>query len=231
MFLRCPTRFTAHCMTCTTHSPWAVPPGVPHRFDEPALNAFAYFDASLRAFCERMGSVPAVWDKTVLVVIGDHTSVTFSDHALERLRIPLIIYGSKVLVSVERSGVLASQVDVVPTALGLIEGRHRYAGIGRNLLDAASRETGIVSGTTDQGLFLRDGFLLRYTPSSGDIQVSAVTNEAVLLDDLIAQQPELARRLKREYFSQIELAKRLAAERRIFPVMAGKAVNSTAGVR
>ncbi|HEY0549842.1 MAG TPA: sulfatase-like hydrolase/transferase [Verrucomicrobiae bacterium] len=231
IFLRCPTRFTAHCMTCTTHSPWAVPPGVPQRFDEPALNAFAYFDASLRAFCDRMGSVPAVWDKTVLVVIGDHTSVTFSDNALERLRIPLIFYGPRVRAAGERSGVLASQVDVVPTALGLIEGGHRYAGIGRNLLDATARETGIVSGATDKGLFLKDGFLLRYTPSSDDIQVSAMTNDAVLVDDLAAQQPELARRLKREYFSQIELAKRLAAERRIFPVMAGKAVDSNARAR
>jgi phosphoglycerol transferase MdoB-like AlkP superfamily enzyme len=231
IFLRCPTRFTAHCMTCTTHSPWAVPVGVQQRFDEPALNAFAYFDASLRAFCERMQSAPAVWEKTILIVIGDHTSVTFSDSALERLRIPLIIYGPKVRPSVERSGVLASQVDVVPTALGLIEGGHRYAGIGRNLLNAASRETGIVSGTTDKGLFLKDGFLLRYTPSSGDIQVSAVTNDTVSVEDVTAQQPELARRLKREYFSQIELAKRLAAERRIFPATAGKAVNPNAGAR
>jgi phosphoglycerol transferase MdoB-like AlkP superfamily enzyme len=231
IFLRCPTRFTAHCMTCTTHSPWAVPAGVAQRFDEPALNAFAYFDASLRVFCERMQSVPAVWEKTVLVVIGDHTSVTFSDNALERLRIPLIFYGPKVRASVERSGVLASQVDVVPTALGLLESGHRYAGIGRNLLNAAARETGIVSGTTDKGLFLKDGFLLRYAPSSGDVRVNVVTNDTVLVEDVTAQQPELARRLKREYFSQIELAKRLAAERRIFPMSAGKAVDSKAGAR
>ncbi len=231
IFLRCPTRFTAHCMTCTTHSPWAVPAGVPQRFEEPALNAFAYFDTSLRAFCERMQSAPAVWEKTVLVVIGDHTSVTFSDGALERFRIPLIFYGPKVRSSSERSGVFASQVDVVPTALGLIEGRHRYAGLGRNLFDAASRDTGVVSGTTDKGLLLKDGCLLRYAPSSGDVQVSAVTNDTVLVEDLAALQPELARRLKREYFSQIELAKRLAAERRILPVMAGKAEKSHAGAR
>jgi len=225
IFLRCPTRFTAHCMTCTTHSPWAVPAGVVQRFDEPALNAFAYFDASLRAFCERMQSAPVVWEKTVVVVIGDHTSVTFSDSPLERLRIPLILYGPKVRAAMERSGVLASQVDVVPTALGLIEGQHRYAGLGRNLLDGAPRETGIVSGTSDKGLFLKDRFLLRYAPGSGEVQVCAVTNDTVIEEDLAAQQPELARRLKREYFSQIELAKRLAAERRIFPLAAPKPVS------
>jgi phosphoglycerol transferase MdoB-like AlkP superfamily enzyme len=229
LFLRCPTRFTAHCMTCTTHSPWAVPAGVGTSFDEPALNAFAYFDASLRVFCERMQTAPAVWEETVIIVIGDHTSITFSDSPLERLRIPLIFYGPKLRRSAERSGVSASQVDVVPTALGLIEGRHRFAGIGRNLLDPAWRETGIVGGTTDKGFFLKDGFLLQYVPSSGDVQISVATNDAVTADDLAAREPELARRLQRQYFAQIGLAKRLAVERRIFPT--GKPASSRDSVR
>jgi hypothetical protein len=218
LFLHCPTHFTAHCMTCTTHSPWAVPAGFTGGFEDPALNAFAYFDASLRAFCERLQSVPAVWDKTLLVVIGDHTSAVYGTDALERLRIPLIFYGPKLPVPTTRAGEWASQVDVVPTVLGLLPGEHRYAGLGRNLQDATWPETGIVSGTIFDGLFVKDGFLLRYTPGSGEVRMQAVTNGPAEKGDLAGQQPELARRLRREYFAQIELAKRLALGKRIFPL-------------
>jgi hypothetical protein len=217
IFLQCRTRFTAHLMTCTTHSPWAVPPGTPTEFDEPALNAFAYLDTSVRAFCERLQSAPAVWGQTMIVVLGDHTSVVFGDDPLERFRVPLIFFGPNVRGPADRTGVPASQIDVVPTALALLEGEHRYAGMGRNLFDPAARESGVVSGTPERGLFLKDGFMLQYFPASGDVRIYSATSAEGSTDDLSAQRPELTLELRRAYFGQIELAKRLAAARRLFP--------------
>jgi hypothetical protein len=106
---------------------------------------------------------------------------------------------------------------VVPTVLGLLPGEHRYAGLGRNLQDAAWPETGIVSGTIFNGLFVKDGFLLRYSPGSGEVRMQAAANGPDENGDLAERQPEMARRLRREYFAQIELAKRLALGKRIFP--------------
>jgi phosphoglycerol transferase MdoB-like AlkP superfamily enzyme len=217
LLLSCPTHFTAHCMTCTTHSPWAVPSGTPQRFENAAMNAFAYFDASLQAFCERLRSVPAVWNQTLLVVLGDHTSVTFGNAELERLRIPLIFYGPNLPKREAQTGTRASQIDVLPTLLGLLPGPHPCASLGRGLLDPAVPAPGILSGTTEHGLLLKDGYMLSYKPQADEFQLFQVRDDDVGTDDLSSRQPEVTRNLRRQFFSQIELAKRLAIEKRIFP--------------
>ena len=217
LLLSCPTHFTAHCMTCTTHSPWTVPSGTPQRFEDAPMNAFAYFDASLQAFCERLRSAPAVWSQTLLVVLGDHTSVTFGSDGLERLRIPLIFYGPALPERAAQASGRASQIDVLPTVLGMLPGPHPYAGSGRDLLDKAAPATGILSGTTELGLFLKDGYMLSYKPQADEFQLFQVRDDDVGSEDLSSRQPELTRSLRRQFFSQAELAKRLAIDKRIFP--------------
>jgi hypothetical protein len=218
LFLSCSNRFTGHCMTCTTHSPWAIPAGFAPDFETPALRAFAYFDASLQAFCERLQSAPAFWEKTMIVVLADHTSLSFGTSFLERLRIPLIFYGPRVPKPEEPDPRPASQVDVVPTILGMLPGEHPYAGLGRNLLDRTWPDTGIISGTTEKGFFLKDGYVLQYAVASGDFRLHALTNDTLGVEELSARQPEVVRRMRREYLGQIELVKRLAAGNRVFPL-------------
>lgn len=217
LMLGCRTKFTAQCMTCTTHSPWAVPSGTPRRFEDASMNAFAYFDASLESFCMRLQAVPMVWSRTLLVVLGDHTSVTFHNAELERLRIPLIFYGPNLPKRGPQPATRASQTDVLPTILGMLAGPHRYAGFGRNLLDPAAPATGIIAGTTEQGMFLMDEWMLTYKPQTDEIRLLEVNGDQTGTEDLGGKQPEVAARLRRLYFSQIELAKRLAGEQRIFP--------------
>lgn len=217
LFLACTNRFTAHCMTCTSHSPWAVPADFPTAFREAPLNAFAYFDAMLARFCERLQSVPALWQKTMVVVIGDHTSVTFGQGELERLRLPLIFYGPGVLKVSQPDPRPASQVDVLPTVLGLMRGEHPYAGLGRNLLDLSSPATGVIGGRTDQGWFLKDGYMLDFLPASGEVRLRQIIRDTLSGEDCSTQQPDIAQRLRQEYFSQIELVRRLAVSQRIFP--------------
>ncbi len=218
LILACRGNFTMHCMTCTTHSPWAVPSGTPTRFADPALNAFAYYDASLQAFCERLQAVPEVWNHTLLVVLGDHTSITFGKDDLEYLRIPLIFYGPNLPQRDVPRDSPASQIDVLPTVLGLMPGTHPYAGLGRNLLDKAAPSTGIIAGTTEKGMFLKDGYLLTYTPQGDETKVRAVAGDLIGGEDPGDSQPDVAHGLRQLYFSQIELAKRLAEGRRIYPL-------------
>lgn len=218
MLLHCGTPFTAHLMTCTTHSPWVVPPSFAPVFEEPALNAFAYLDASIERFITRLTQVPAIRDRTVFVVLGDHTSVTFGNNLLERLRIPLIFFAPG-LPRLENPGAIwASQVDVLPTVLGLMRGDHLYSGMGRNLLDRAAPFTGIMSGTRDKGFFLTKDWVLEYRPTDGETRVLVVKQGEGRAEAEVAENPMEAKRLLTEYLARVELVRRLSCEKRVFPV-------------
>ena len=217
ILLQCGTRFTAHLMTCTTHSPWVVPPSFAPVFDEPALNAFAYLDASIERFITRLTQVPAIRDTTVFVVLGDHTSVTFGNNLLERLRIPLIFFAPG-LPRLENAGAIwASQVDVLPTVLGLMQGDHLSSGLGRNLLDRSAPFAGILSGSRDKGFFLTKDWVLEYHPTDGETRLLAVKEGDGRAEAEVAENPTEAKRLLTEYLARVELVRRLSFEKRIFP--------------
>lgn len=218
--LQCPTRFTAHLVTTTTHSPWAVPASFQKRFAEPALNSFAYLDDSIRRFCERLQSKPGLWEKTLVVILGDHTSVSFGNTWLERVRIPLVIYSPNLPPRINPDLRWASQVDVLPTALALFPGEHWYAGMGRNLLDPNPPDTGVVTGSSTKGYYLKNSFVLSYDPLEREARLFGLTNGAMSADEVTGQHTETNARMRKEYFAAVELAKRLAIGKRIFPMSA-----------
>jgi len=222
ILLECPTRLTAHLVTATTHSPWATAASFQKQFDEPELNTFAYLDESIRRFCDQLKSKPGLWEKTLLVVTGDHTSVKFGDSWLERFRVPLIFYHSGLPPHVNPDLRYASQVDVLPTALALFPGERLFAGMGRNLLAPVVPNLGLVTGNSNEGYFIKDDFVLSYDPAERDAKLFVLVNEALTLQDVAVHHPEVHVQLRNEYFATVELAKRLALAKQIFPMSAGK---------
>jgi len=213
---QCPTRFTAHLMTCSTHSPWTVPPAFAGPFDEPDLNTFAYLDASVEAFAQRIEQSPKLRGKTLLVVLGDHTSVTFGDNLMERLRIPLFFFAPGLPRLEGDSTQWAQQIDVVPSVLDLMRGNRSYAGMGRNLFNPERKFDGVASGTRDTGYFITRDWLLRYHPFGGKSELFAITNGEAVTMDLVATHPDVAAELEFECYARMELAKRLAVAKHIY---------------
>jgi len=213
---QCPTHFTAHLMTCSTHSPWQVPPSFSPPFKEPDLNTFAYLDASIEAFVQRIESSPKLAGNTLIVVLGDHTSITFGNNLMERVRIPLIFYAPGTSLPANRGSQWAKQVDVVPSVLGLLKGSHRFAGTGRNLFDPATQFNGVASGTRDTGYFITQDWLLRYHPFGGKSELYRVVDGEALPKDESAAQPETLAALEAKCFARVELTKRLGVAKRIY---------------
>src|SRR5262245_19482142 len=144
--------------------------------------------------------------------------VTFENSWLERLRIPLVFYSQKHRLRANPDWRLASQVDVLPTALALFSGEHRYAGMGRNLLDPAAPEIGLVTGTSTRGYYLKRDFVLSYEPLDREAWLFGLTNENLTAEEVAGQNAEIASRMRQEYFATVELAKRLALGKQIFPM-------------
>jgi hypothetical protein len=227
IILSAPGPFTAHMMTATTHSPWTVPPSTTTRLADEVLATFQYLDQSIRDFVEALRLHAPDFDHTLLVITGDHTSHVFDSRSMERLRVPLILFGPGLArekgrwTSMQaRSG---THLDIVPTVLGLLDGEHLYSGMGRNLLGADAGEGGLVSGTYGSYLYFKDGFALKYTLRNDGSELFRIRDGDVVFRDVSDEESGIAARLRRELLALSETADRLSRDRRVFPPPGTKA--------
>jgi phosphoglycerol transferase MdoB-like AlkP superfamily enzyme len=213
--------FTAHVMTTTSHAPWQVPAGAPAPLGQGPVGTFRYVDDSIRSFVERLQVERADFGDTLLVVTGDHTSITFGSHFLERIRVPLVLAGPPASRArrhwPQRHDGAASQVDVLPTILSLLDGNRLHGGMGWSLLEGRPATAGIISGERTDSFYFKDGFALRYHLRNGRVELLAMTAHDVGPADLSARHPQVAARLTREFLALYETADRLMRENRMFP--------------
>jgi phosphoglycerol transferase MdoB-like AlkP superfamily enzyme len=213
--------FTAHLMTATTHSPWTVPPSMTNRVADEVLASFQYLDQSVRDFVETLRREDPDFDHTLVVITGDHTSHVFDSRTMERLRVPLILFGPRLARAKDRWASRqerpGTHLDIVPTVLGLLDGEHLYSGMGRNLLGPDAGESGLISGTYGSFLYIKDGFALRYTLGTGGSELFRTRDSDVLFRNVSDEQPDVVARLRRELLALSETAHRLGRDRRIFP--------------
>lgn len=134
--------------TLSNHAPYALPPQLPvapvevdGQRDE-HLTAMRYNDFALGTFFDRIKayekSNPNGFDNTLFVFLGDHGfggGEQITDIDLWRFHVPLLILGKDIQ---QRFGstrsVVGSQVDVVPTIMGLLGGNYDHQCWGRDLL-------------------------------------------------------------------------------------------------
>ena len=221
----CPTKFTLHLMTATSHSPWETPRSFSQRFTSPSFNTFAYVDASIELLFETLKKNLPTFDQTLFVIVADHTSITTNDNLINRIRIPLIFYNASFAGKAERweniQSSYASHVDILPTVLGFLGRDHDYSGMGRNLLAANESHRGVISGNNYTGLYLKDNFCLQYNQSDRETKLLLIDHDQISLNDVSIEYPEVFSEMRQEYWAQYELAKRLAAEKRVYPLKKG----------
>ncbi|WP_296272308.1 LTA synthase family protein [Pseudomonas sp. UBA6323] len=129
--------FLLQLMTTSNHRPYTYPDG---RIDiasgEGREGAVKYTDYAIGQFLAEARSKP--WfDQTLFVFVADHTagSAGREDLPVANYHIPLFIYAPKYVKPAEYADV-ASQIDVAPTLLGLLNLDYVSTFFGRNLLRA-----------------------------------------------------------------------------------------------
>lgn len=127
--------FLLQLMTTSNHRPYTYPEG---RIDIKSGNgrdgAVKYTDYAIGKFLEKARTKP--WfDNTIFVFVADHTagSAGREDLPIENYQIPLFIYAPK-MIDARESADLASQIDLAPTLLGLLNLDYQSTFFGRNLL-------------------------------------------------------------------------------------------------
>ena len=127
--------FFFHLMTTSNHKPYSYPSG---KIDLPSghnrAGAVKYTDYAFKQFISRAKKQP--WfAETIFVVVADHCAHSAGKTGLPvaKYHIPLFIYAPYHLQAGENNK-LASQIDIAPTILGLLNFSYKSSFFGQNIL-------------------------------------------------------------------------------------------------
>ncbi|MEO8101666.1 MAG: LTA synthase family protein [Betaproteobacteria bacterium] len=177
--------FFAHIMTTSNHRPFTYPEG---RIDIPSKSGreggVKYTDWSIGNFIERARAKP--WfDDTLFVIVADHTHKGRGKQELplENYHIPMVIYAPK-HVPPQRIDTIASQIDVPPTILGLLNVSYRSRFFGQDiLLEGRTHERALMANYQTVGYY-ESGRIVELKPNSRVRVVDANTGRQAPMDEL-----------------------------------------------
>lgn len=180
--------FFAHVMTTSNHRPFTYPEG---RIDIPSKTSreggVKYTDWAIGKFIEQARAKP--WfDNTLFVIVADHTHKGRGRQELpiENYHIPMVIFAPK-HVKPQRIDTIASQIDVAPTILGLLNVSYRSRFFGQDiLLDGPTHERALMANYQTVGLYA-NGRIVELKPNSRVRVVDAISGTPAPMDELSQQ--------------------------------------------
>jgi phosphoglycerol transferase MdoB-like AlkP superfamily enzyme len=135
--------FFATLLTVSLHSPWQFPAGkidplaadtkAPPGFELNELNNFLYADYCIGKFI-RLARQARYFDNTLFVFVGDHGVHLRGNELIpiDEYIIPALFLAPK-HVDAGRISIVASQMDLPPTIMGIVGGEYRSAFFGRDI--------------------------------------------------------------------------------------------------
>jgi phosphoglycerol transferase MdoB-like AlkP superfamily enzyme len=180
--------FFAHIMTVSNHRPFTYPDG---RIDIPSHTGreggVKYTDFAIGQFMDNARTRP--WfDRTLFVIVADHTHKGRgrTELPIENYHIPLIIYAPG-HVRPSRVGTIASQIDVGPTILGLLNFSYRSRFFGHDILhEGVNHQRALLANYQTVGYY-QDGIVVELKPNGRYRIVDAATGRERTEDALSAQ--------------------------------------------
>ena len=161
--------FVASVFTASSHHPFKVPDQYAVTFKDeggqPIHKCVRYTDMALRKFFEAASKQP--WYKnTVFVLVADHTNQNThpyykTDQGL--YSIPIIFYtpdGS--LETGVKQGVIAQQIDVLPTLMGMLGYDKPYIAFGCDVLRTPAAQTWAFNYNNGVYQYFKGNFLLQF---------------------------------------------------------------------
>jgi phosphoglycerol transferase MdoB-like AlkP superfamily enzyme len=178
-------KFFAHVMTTSNHRPFTYPAG---RIDIPSRTGrdggVKYTDWAIGNFIERARNKPWFND-TVFVLVADHTHKGRGRQELpiENYHIPCIIY-APAHVTPRQIDTIASQIDVAPTLLGLLNVSYRTKFFGHDILrEGQQHQRALMANYQTVGYYER-GRMVELKPNARYRVVDAGTGRELPMDDL-----------------------------------------------
>lgn len=128
--------FFINILTVSNHAPFVLPEGYnsPHPNYDDELQLIEYADFSIGYFIDKVSEKP--WfDNTIFVFLGDHGKNCSTKYpiSIDFVHVPLIVYAPNIIEPCE-SYQMASQIDVFPTIMGLLDISYNNSTFGIDLM-------------------------------------------------------------------------------------------------
>lgn len=167
--------FFHHWMTVSNHRPFTYPEG---KIDIPAdsksrKGGVKYTDYSIMKFFEMAQKQP--WFKnTVFVIVADHCSSSAgkTELPMDKYRIPAMIYAPE-FVAPQKFSQVTSQIDVMPTVLGLLNFKYQSKFLGQDVFSKNFVPRAYIATYQDLG-FVKDNYLTVISPTKNIKQYQLV---------------------------------------------------------
>jgi len=167
--------FFHHWMTVSNHRPFTYPEG---KIDIPAdsksrKGGVKYTDYSIMKFFEMAQKQP--WFKnTVFVIVADHCSSSAgkTELPMDKYRIPAMIYAPE-FVAPQKFSQVTSQIDVMPTVLGLLNFKYQTKFLGQDVFSKNFVPRAYIATYQDLG-FVKDNYLTVISPTKNIKQYQLV---------------------------------------------------------
>lgn len=157
--------FFNHWMTVSNHRPFTYPEG---KIDIPGNaksreGGVKYTDYALKKFFE-MAKKQDWYKNTVFVVIADHCASSAGDTELpmDKYRIPAMVF-SEGFIQPQKFTQTMSQIDVMPTVLGLLNFSYQSKFLGQDVFSKEFQPKAYVATYQDLG-FVKDNYLTVISP-------------------------------------------------------------------
>ncbi|MDD9335611.1 MAG: sulfatase-like hydrolase/transferase [Rickettsiaceae bacterium] len=175
--------FFSLIMTVSNHRPYTFPEG---RIDLPSSGgrsaAVKYTDYAIGKFLELAKTYP--WfDNTIFVITADHcaSSAGKTDLPVNKYHIPLLIYAPNILKP-QIVDNLASQIDIAPTILGLLNFSYNSKFFGQDILNMPANRAFI---STYQLLgFMKDNHLIILRPQEQAKTYKLIAEDKIEIENI-----------------------------------------------
>jgi phosphoglycerol transferase MdoB-like AlkP superfamily enzyme len=175
-----------------------------------------YTDWCLGQFMSQARS-QAYFNKTIFVITADHTS-HINPNLYENYHIPMLLYAPE-LLGPARYDVVGSQLDILPTILGLLNLKTRHASFGRDLLRLTARnESGFAYLMLGDSVGWIEGpWILHDSLGESAPRLYNYIENPEMTTNFAPNRPELARSFRHRARSFMQVSRRLLVENRVFP--------------
>jgi len=212
--------FLAVVSTMNTHPPFHTPKGFPLAFPSTSLsnkflNALKYSDHTL-GFLLELARKRAYFKDTIFLFVADHARTGEGLSLSDQHHIPFLVYAPGT-ISPSINQAVGSQVDLVPTILGLLQLKVRHASWGRDLREVPQDKGFAVSVVGDEVRWRDSKYLLNDTLMDQPPLLFDLTKDPHCNTDVWRQRRETGKILKTKVRAYISLSQSLLRQNRVYP--------------
>ena len=214
------TPFFGVVYTINTHPPFPVPKGFPEAYPSATksgkyFNSLRYSDHALKTFFDSAKTKP-YFKNTIFIFVSDHSRTRDKFNFYDQHHIPFLVY-SPGYVQPGVNKVTGSQLDILPTVLGLLQLKARHASWGRNLFEVTNN-SGFAASVAGNEVRWHDAKYLLNDSLSGTPMLFDITRDKDCKENIWSQQPEEGESLKIRSRSFVSLSQQLMYENRVYPL-------------